>query len=698
MTVIARGASALSRAPWWLPPLAVALVARLVFLFVADEPLLYAHPYNYVHGALGILEHPRPWQYVLTSDNWHRWLGPWTIAPLYYLFVAAVFALTDHLVAVQLLQVFFDALVAVAVAWMGRLFAGRAGGWAGIAYALDFHSVEQCAVTLTENLHTPLLVAGMVALIAEARRVESGEPAGRRLVLLGGFLLGLSALARSVSTAFVPLAALWRWRVTRDRPGLVAAALVATGAAIAILPWTVRNVVFIGDFVPVETNAVYNFYDDNVFLEGAARARQEARVASEPTLAAQRSKMMSFALRGLAANPGKFAEKAWRNMLHLIRPDGLHNLLVVEDPMPAWRHAALILLDDVILLPAVVLFTVFLFAGPPTAARRLVAWWSAYYLLMVVVVFHNEIRYRSTLLPFALAGAAGGWVALREGDPRGRWRRAAGLAVGGALAVWVVVPYVLPGVRALRAAVILRGLDDDVARQDLAAARARVERAASVDPGSARPWLRLGGALARADRPAEALAAYEEALRRKGHVWTPVVVRPALLEAAGKEAPEVTAAVEAARSFSWNVDPWLAQEVAWRTLPPPRTDDLRLGDNDYGATRGFMNAHRGYRWTRHHACLRVRPRAAAAVHTLTLWMGMPDPSPMPSAAVEMQPRGGRGITVTVGREVAPFRVEAPADDRGVVEVCLEAPTWSRKGEPAEQGVRVDRMQVGPGSP
>jgi hypothetical protein len=75
-------------------------------------------------------------------------------------------------------------------------------------------------------------------------------------------------------------------------------------------------------------------------------------------------------------------------------------------------------------------------------------------------------------------------------------------------------------------------------------------------------------------------------------------------------------------------------------------------------------------------------------------MGMPDPSPMPSAAVEVQPRGGRGVTVTVGRQVAPFRVEAPADARGVVEVCLEAPTWSRKGEPAEQGVRVDRMQVG----
>jgi hypothetical protein len=182
--------------PWWAIVGGLALAARLLYRFAADEPLLFAHPYNYVHGALRVVEHPEPFRFVLESDAWHQWLGPWTIAPLYYLLVAAVFGLTSHLLPLQLLQFALDAGVAVATAGLGRRVAGPIGIWAGIAYALDFHAIEQSASTLTENLHTPLLVAALALLVAEAER-----PGGRRLSV-GGFLLGLSGLARSVSTAF----------------------------------------------------------------------------------------------------------------------------------------------------------------------------------------------------------------------------------------------------------------------------------------------------------------------------------------------------------------------------------------------------------------------------------------------------------------------------------------------------------------
>ena len=78
------------RVPWWLAVSGLALAARLFYRFSADEPLLFAHPYNYFYGALRILDHPDPLRFILTSDAWHQWLGPWTIAPLYYLFVAGV--------------------------------------------------------------------------------------------------------------------------------------------------------------------------------------------------------------------------------------------------------------------------------------------------------------------------------------------------------------------------------------------------------------------------------------------------------------------------------------------------------------------------------------------------------------------------------------------------------------------------------
>jgi hypothetical protein len=40
-------------------------------------------------------------------------------------------------------------------------------------------------------------------------------------------------------------------------------------------PWTIRNAIVTGDFIPVETNGIYNLYDDNTFVEASgARARR----------------------------------------------------------------------------------------------------------------------------------------------------------------------------------------------------------------------------------------------------------------------------------------------------------------------------------------------------------------------------------------------------------------------------------------
>jgi hypothetical protein len=55
---------------------------------------------------------------------------------------------------------------------------------------------------------------------------------------------------------------------------------------------------------------------------------------SQPTLAEQRAMATRMALRGIARQPGAFVEKAWRNLLHLVRPDGLQILLVSRSPCP----------------------------------------------------------------------------------------------------------------------------------------------------------------------------------------------------------------------------------------------------------------------------------------------------------------------------------------------------------------------------
>jgi hypothetical protein len=611
------------RVPWWLAVFAAAFALRLAFVLVVDEPLLYTHQYNYFNGGLKIAEHPDPWTYVLSSDEWHIWGDGWTMAPLYHLFVGAVFRLFGrHLRTLQVLQCGLDAFSAVMVGALGRALAGRRGAWAGLAYAAYWPAIELPIRTLTENLHTPLLLAAFAVLATpstgqESRRSTIGRAAA------GGFLIGLSAMARAVSAAFLPLAALWRWRTRGGgKAGAAEAAAILFAGAGAILPWTVRNAIVIGDPVLIETVGTWNVWTDNSFVDPHRYDVQGLRIHKEQTPAGKRALALAFARRGLRESPGAFARKVWDNLEHFFRPEGLHQLLTVEQPRPAWRSTVSLLLDDAVLVGAVALFVVFAIAGRSSRAASLVHLWMAYYLFMLVVVFHNEIRYRSAFIPLLLAGAAAGASVLL--DPTERRRRIRFGLFGGVLFAGLMIgSFVVPASRSLASWWTLRPARAAIDRGDATAASSAAFAAAARDPVSARPWLTYGRWLARAGRVSEAADAYERAgLRRPDH-WTPRVVLPRLLREAGRN-EEAAQRLREANQFSLNVDPWLALEVAWRDLPPPRTDQILLGKDDYGSVRGFLHPRTDHRWTRHRAWLRLIPMTVAPSYDVTLAMGSPD--------------------------------------------------------------------------
>jgi hypothetical protein len=683
-----------SRVPWWAAVFAAALALRLGFLLLVDEPLLYTHQYNYFNGGLKIAEHPHPWTYVLASDEWHTWGDGWTMAPLYHVFVGAVFRLLGpHLRTLQVLQCLLDAASAVMVGALGRAVAGRRGTWAGLAYAFYWPAIELPSRTLTENLHTPLLVAGIAVL----GRASASSNDARRLRLAraaaGGFLIGLSALARAVSAAFLPLAALWRLRVRGGRAGRLEAAAILVAGAAAILPWTARNAIVIGDPVLIETVGIWNVWTDNAFVDPHVYDVQALRIHKQPTPEARRDLALAFARRGLRESPGAFVRKVWDNLEHFFRPEGLHQLLTAEQPRPAWRHAAALVLDDAILVGAVLLFVVFVAAGRRTPVAALVILWMAYYLFMLVVVFHNEIRYRSAFVPFLLAGAAAGASVLLDRTARRRPLVLA-LSLGSFLAVLMVIPFAGPVNHALRAWWALRPARAAIARGDLAAASTAAFDAASRDTQSARPWLTYGRWLARAGRIAEAIDAYQRAeLRRPDH-WTPRLVLPRLLREAGR-GQEADQRLREAYQLSWNADPWLALEVAWRELPPPRTDEIPLGRDDYGAVRGFLHPRNDHRWTSRRAELRLVPAVVAPFYDVTLQMGSPEPSPNATPTVHVRAAGSPGVAFTLSREVQPYTFRAAAPLNGPLLVMIDAPTWNLGDQPPEQGVRVDRMTVVP---
>ena len=682
---------------------ALALVARLLFWTLADQPLLYTHQYHYFTNALRIAQHQEPLAYVIGSDEWRTWDGNWTIAPLYHLFLAGVFRIAGaHLVPVRALQCGLDAAVAALVASLGRRVAGPRGAWAGVAYALYWPAMEMPLWTLTENVHTPLFVAGIALLAADP---------GPRGSLAAGATLGLSALARSVSSGFIGLVAAWRWW-SAGRRGFALGALVACGGAAIILPWTARNVLIVGDHVLIESAAFENLWWANHFTDNAHFVRQQDVVHSQTTPAAKRAAALHFALRGLRRDPGAFAAKVRINFWHLFRPEGLHTWVAVQRSIAPWRHAGSLLLDDLPLLVALPLFAAFLAGGRPSSTRSVIALWTAYYLLMVVVVFHNEIRYRSALVPFLFAGAAGGLAAFA--DPARRRRLGAGVLAGAVISAGGVSPYAVGVVRALQASRRLQPALAAVDQGRIIESRALAEAAASRDPGSPRPWADYGRRLGATGHALEAAEAYRMAVPRSNFAnWRAPL-------GLARYDPDRERWIEQLDRASWDADPWLVLEAAWRELPPPMADEVLLARGDYGAVRGFLHprggdpglsAHRqewaryeppgevpppgAHRWSRHRAWLRLMPTVTSAAHEVTLEMGSPFPSILEAPTVAVTANDGIVHSFTLDREVRPysFRVAIPPGQPLLVR--LDAPTWSRIGEPADQGARVDRISVRP---
>jgi hypothetical protein len=178
-----------------------------------------------------------------------------------------------------------------------------------------------------------------------------------------------------------------------------------------------------------------------------------------------------------------------------------------------------------------------------------------------------------------------------------------------------------------------------------------------------------------------------------GHL-VPLLVRPQLLREAG-HAEEAARAAAAAQIVLSRADPWLAQEAAWRELPAPKTDEVRLGLGDHGAVRGFLHPREDYRWSSDRAWIRLQPATAASTYDVTLEMGSPEPAPSPTPEVVVGFGAGTSFRVRLARRVRPYTFPVPAPPGGRFLISLEAPTWNLAGQPPEQGVRVDRLTVAP---
>jgi 4-amino-4-deoxy-L-arabinose transferase-like glycosyltransferase len=197
--------------------------------------------------------------------------------PLYPLFLAASFAVFgERYLPVRVIQSVASAASAVLVFFIvlhlfdpGRrrrpetikealndevwLMATLAGFSVAIFDSLVFYAGE----FLTETWYTLLLLALVYHLV---RSPEKGIPEkGKdwRPAVLSGAWLGMMALLRPVALFLLPVVLI----VERRRGATVKGLLYGIFAAAAvIIPWTLRNAVVTGGFVPISTNTGVNLY------------------------------------------------------------------------------------------------------------------------------------------------------------------------------------------------------------------------------------------------------------------------------------------------------------------------------------------------------------------------------------------------------------------------------------------------------
>jgi hypothetical protein len=158
--------------------------------------------------------------------------------PLYSLFLAGLIQAVGPSIERLLVLQHVVGLLTIGLTYLlGRLaFAPLVGAIAALAVAVNGSLLTMEHLLISEALYTPLLLGGLLAVLAAVRSRRSA------LWVVGGLLLGLGTLCRPLGIAVlaVVIAGLLAVRMS-GRARRRDAGLLALGVAIVIAPWIVRQ-------------------------------------------------------------------------------------------------------------------------------------------------------------------------------------------------------------------------------------------------------------------------------------------------------------------------------------------------------------------------------------------------------------------------------------------------------------------------
>jgi hypothetical protein len=243
------------RTPWrgLLGLTALGLAARLLFLALEPQVAMAGDESSWTDIAISqVARLRRPFSPFRSPILFYP--------PGYPYFVAAVYVLSGGLEAVRWVQGVLGALLVPAVGRVGcSTFSPRVGLLAAAVTALYPDLIWYSTHFWSETLFVVLLWWGLERLLVAG--LEQ-----RLLPAIGsGALLGLAALTRETALHFVPLAALWlAW--PRRRADWLRGAVFVLAALLTVAPWTYRNAVKFGAFIPISTFGPMNLWQGNTHL------------------------------------------------------------------------------------------------------------------------------------------------------------------------------------------------------------------------------------------------------------------------------------------------------------------------------------------------------------------------------------------------------------------------------------------------
>jgi Dolichyl-phosphate-mannose-protein mannosyltransferase len=323
--------------------------------------------------------------------------------PLYPYFVGVVATLSGgSLTAVKLVQAALGALLVPALGRLGgRVFGPPAGLAAATMAAFYPELVWFSAHFWAETLFAVILWWGFERLVA-----ADDVHAGVKTAVAAGVLWGFAILTRETALYFVPFAAAWlAWR---RPPGIKRAVAFAATVLAVVLPWTYRNWVAYGAFVPVSTAGALNLWQGNTRLSRpevyeqywAVHGRIEKyRFARQKGLEAIAERQPTWLFEKLAVELPSFWEADSQPLVHIRR--GAYGSL---SPRAGLAATVVVLLPYLLVL---VSFVAGLAALPTARAPLLLVAFLLYYVLLHVAT-HGYARYRLPVLPvlFLVAGWA----------------------------------------------------------------------------------------------------------------------------------------------------------------------------------------------------------------------------------------------------------------------------------------------------